>query len=101
MAIVRVVKNKNFSIVSNQSANDKRLSIKAKGIMFYLLTKPDDWTIRVTDIANNTSSGLDMVKGTLKELVKFGYAKLTKGDINGKFGSFYTVYEEIPKETKS
>ena len=42
--IVRVEKNKNYTIINNTSLYDERLSWKAKAIHAFMLSKPDDWT---------------------------------------------------------
>jgi len=42
--IIRVEKNKNYSVVNNTVLRDTKISWKAKGIMAYMLSKPDDWT---------------------------------------------------------
>ena len=43
MATFRVNKDKNYTTINNTGLKDKRLSWKAKGILAYILTLPDDW----------------------------------------------------------
>ncbi|TKI88055.1 DNA-binding protein, partial [Bacillus wiedmannii] len=43
MGIFRVKKDNNYSVINNTGLKDKRLSWKAKGILAYILTLPDDW----------------------------------------------------------
>jgi len=43
MAIVRAKRKTNFTIIGNTGLKDKRLSLKAKGLLAYMLSLPDDW----------------------------------------------------------
>lgn len=82
-------------------ANEKRLSFKARGILYYLYTKPDGWKGQVYDIANySEKDGIRSIQSAMQELVKIGYAKLIRErDKNGKItGSFYRVFEFPVKE---
>lgn len=100
MSVIKINKSTNFSIISNDVINDNRLSWKARGILVYLLSKPNDWTVKRNDLINNSEEdGERSVKSALKELVNLGYAKLKKGeyrdkDGKNKFGSFYDIYEQ-------
>lgn len=76
MSIVRTHRKKrNFSTLDNSAPNDIALSYRAKGILWYLLTKPEDWTVRMTDIVKHSpKEGRDAVKSAFKELEDHGYA---------------------------
>ena len=43
MAVIRVEKNKNYTVMSNVHLRDKALSLKAKGLLSLILSLPDDW----------------------------------------------------------
>lgn len=97
MSIIRVSKAPNeFSIVNRTAAEDSRLSFKAKGIMFYLLTKPDDWTIRVGDLVKRSTDGKDAVYSGIKELKDYGYIVVKKKREGGKFIDFEYILHESP-----
>ena len=51
--IIRTPKEDNFTRVDNILVNDKNLSLKAKGIMLYILSKPDDWKVYIKEITKN------------------------------------------------
>lgn len=95
MSIIRVAKQPNqFSIIDRTAAEDERLSMKAKGIMFYLLTKPDDWTLNVRDLINRSRDGRDSIYAGIKELRELGYISMRKyQDEKGLFKTEYIVYE--------
>lgn len=74
MSIIRISKQPNqFSIIDHTIVKDPRLSFKAKGIICYILTKPDDWTINVTDLINQSSDSRTAIMSGLRELEKYGY----------------------------
>jgi len=71
--IIRVPKNNNYSIISNIYANDDRLSWKAKGILTYLLSKPDDWQVYAEHLKTVSKDGIKSVYSGLRELMEYGY----------------------------
>jgi hypothetical protein len=97
MSIIRVKKDRNnpYLIMNKTGLNDKRLSLAAKGLLTYLLSKPDDWYIHTKDIIANNSNGRDAVYSAINELVKFGYMyKHRFRSNNGAFHSYnYLVFE--------
>lgn len=97
MGIYRVVKDKEnpYVMVNKSFVNDKSLSWKAKGILLYLLSKPDDWKIYESDIIKNSSDGRDSVRSGIKELIEAGYIERTlRQDVKGRLmGYEYCVYE--------
>jgi len=89
-------KSKDFTVVPNSILTDERISYKARGILMYLLSKPENWIVRVQDIANQAPDmGLTAVRSALKELEAFGYARLEQVRENGRaMGKSWVVYEE-------
>lgn len=67
-----------FARVSKQLLNDPAISFKAKGILAYLLGKPEDWKLRVSDLENHSSDGKDSIRSALNELRAAGYAKFER-----------------------
>ena len=93
-----IKKNGNYKAINRTSANDTRLSIKAKGVMFYLLSKPDGWMGHVYDIVEHSNTGKKAVQSSLKELAEFGYVKLIKSRTeNGDITSYYEIHDEPQK----
>lgn len=94
MSIFRVNKQDSFSIVSNHTFNDARLTWEARGVLAYLFTKPDGWTVRRTDLIKNAPNGEYQVRRILKELQDTGYMRREKRrHENGKFYYITEVYE--------
>ncbi len=63
----------NFSILDNDIINDDVLTIKAKSVLIYLLSKPKDWQLRIGDIKKKLHIGTHSVRSALKNLIAAGY----------------------------
>lgn len=96
MSMIRTVKQENpFVQIDKYVLNDERISWEAKGLMSYILSKPDGWTIRKTDLIKKSKSGKTRVESALLELMSCGYLNWYQlKDEDGKFGDWiYNVYE--------
>lgn len=72
--VIRVRKRpSNFVMMDKTFLEDERLSFKAKGILAYLLSKPDDWKVIVGNLVNSSKDGKASVYAGLKELKECGY----------------------------
>lgn len=72
--VIRVRKSPNrFVVMDKTFLEDSRLSYKAKGILAYLLSKPDDWKVIVGNLVNYSADGKASVYAGLKELKEYGY----------------------------
>jgi hypothetical protein len=78
MSTIRVSKRERFTIIDRRLANDDSLSFKARGVLLWLLSKPDDWRCTADDISNAGTEGRDAVRSALKELRSAGYLVQTK-----------------------
>lgn len=75
MSIFRVKKNSNYVVMNRTALNDERLSWKAKGIVAYMLSMPDDWKFYIKEIATHSKDGEDSLRTGIKELKECGYVK--------------------------
>jgi hypothetical protein len=101
--MIRVEKNSlnPFVMLNKEFLNNPALSLKAKGLLSYLLSKPDDWQIYTIELQKHFTDGKSSITTAIKELIKKGYIKRTQSRENGKFGSYeYIVYERIPTENR-
>jgi hypothetical protein len=97
--IIRVHKTKKYSVISNTASDDARLSFGARGVMTYLLTKPDNWEVRSSDLIEVSPHGRDAIRAMLRELEKFGYLHRKRIRLeNGRYGWETEVFEE-PQES--
>ncbi|MFJ7558351.1 DnaD domain protein [Bacillus thuringiensis] len=75
MGIIRVKKDSNYSVINNTGLKDERLSWKAKGILAYALTLPDNWTFHISELSQHAKDGEDSLRSGFKELKALGYIK--------------------------
>lgn len=96
--VLRVEKNKDnpFVMIDNRVFLDENLSWKAKGILGYLLSRPDDWKIIVGDLIKHSTDGKTSVYSGLDELLKHGY--IERRERRSKEGQFmpteYVIHEK-------
>lgn len=77
--IVRTSKRENpFVMIDHRPLNDDNLSWQAKGLLAYLLSKPDNWIVIVADLVKRATNGRDSVNSILKELEQKGYIERIK-----------------------
>lgn len=95
--ILRITKRENsYAQIDKRCLNDDRLSWRARGILAYLLSKPDDWEVVVKDLVQGGKEGREAVQAALIELKNFGYASIEicraeNGQLSGKR---WTIHEE-------
>lgn len=75
MIVNRVEKIGNFTTIDNGYLNDEDLSFKAKGILTYLLSLPDDWVVHIEQIVTKSKDGISSFRTGLSELIDKGYLK--------------------------
>ena len=93
--IRRAPNRHNYTVISNHAANDERLSFQAKGMLYYLLSKPDNWQISREHLSKVCTNGIASVRAILAELEKYGYIiRERKAGEHGRFEWECTVYEE-------
>ena len=97
MAIIRVVKNKDYTVMSNAHLHDKRLSLKAVGLLSIVLSLPVDWHYTVKGLVGSVKDGERAVNGALSELKKCGYLQVNKlypNSERSKIEYQYVFYEK-------
>ncbi len=95
-SVIRVIKNCNYTTLSNYHFKDKRLSWKAKGLLSTMLSLPDDWNYTIEGLASLSDDGIKATNSGLTELEKCGYLMRKQlRDENGHFVAMeYTIYEK-------
>ncbi|PEB93444.1 DnaD domain protein [Bacillus toyonensis] len=98
MATFRVHKSKNYTTINNTGLRDERLSWKAKGILAYILSLPDDWVFYMEEISTHAKDGIDSLRVGVKELKKFGYVRrFPVKNEKGKITNWETIIYEVPQ----
>ena len=97
MAVFRVERTNNYTVMSNYHLRDKNLSLKAKGLLFQMLSLPEDWDYTLAGLARINAEGKDAIRAAVVELEKAGYVQRRQTtDKAGKFGSNEYVIREYP-----
>lgn len=96
--VVRVIKDTNFTVMSNYHLRDNKLSLKAKGLLSLVLSLPEDWDYTIKGLLQFARDKNDSFAATLKELENNGYLnrerkRNEKGQVKGNKYYFY----ETPK----
>lgn len=93
MAVFRIEKTRDYTVMSNYHLRDKRLSLKAKGLLSQMLSLPWDYTLTGLSTINRESK--DAIRSAIQELEKCGYIERRQTtDKQGKFsGNEYVIHE--------
>lgn len=98
MSVFRINKTNNYTVMSNHHFKEKKMSLKAKGLLSLMLSLPDDWDYSISGLATLSKDGKDSIMSALAELEKFGY--LTRKRLTNEKGQFagieYNIFE-IPQ----
>ena len=100
MAVFRVAKTNDYTVMSNHHLRNKALTLKAKGLLTMMLSLPDEWNYTTRGLAAICKEGVDSIGAALKELEKEGYIvrnriRDTKGRITD---TEYVIYEKPQKK---
>ncbi len=95
MAVCRVEKNENYTVMGNYHLSDPRLSLKAVGLLSKMLSLPENWDYTIRGLTCICREGRDAIQGAIVELEDAGYIRRQqRHDVNGKFaGNEYVIYE--------
>ena len=102
MPVCRIMKESNYTRVSNHYLRDNSLSFKAKGLLTLMLSLPEDWDYTIAGLAQFTADGCVSIANTIRELEECGYIRRnqTRGE-NGAFAqNEYWIYE-VPQTDKA
>ena len=96
--IFRVTKNPDnpYVMIDRRPIDNPKLSYKAKGILTYLMSRPDGWEVSVSDMIKKASDGEASVRSGLKELKLAGHMKYTKMREKGRITGWLIEVFEIP-----
>ena len=96
MAVYRVERTRDYTVMSNYHLKDTSLSLKAKGLLSMFLSFPEDWNYSTRGLAAICKEGVDAIGSTIKELEKAGY--IIRRQLRGANGRItdteYIIYEK-------
>lgn len=101
MAVIHVKRNKNYTTMANYHLKDRRLTLKAKGLMSVMLSLPEDWDYSISGLAGICLEGKDAISAALKELRQYGYLIVEQKKDTTKYDFDYTLFEQPIRENRS
>ena len=97
MAIIRVDKRSNYTVVDNTFIRDMNLSLKAKGLMLMMLSLPPEWDYSVAGLSAICKEGMTAIRGALKELEECGYLRRERRNSEKGYFVYEYILSEIPQ----
>lgn len=98
MSVFKIEKTKDFTVMSNHHLRDKNLSLKARGLLSYMLSLPDDWDYSLAGLVANCKESVTSVRSALEELKQYRYLIIDKLYPNvtesKKIEYVYNIYEQ-------
>ena len=96
MAVFRVEKTRNYTVMSNYHLRDKSLSLKAKGLLSLMLSLPEEWDYTTKGLAYICKDGVDSICTAVRELEGAGYiVRQRERHADGTLGGIeYTILEQ-------
>ena len=95
MAVFRVIKNQNYTVMCNYHLRDKNLSLKAVGLLSKMLSLSEEWNYTNRGLAAICKEGVDAIGSALRELEQNGY--LVRQQLRSETGKIldteYIIYE--------
>jgi len=93
---------KGFTIMVNEALQRPDLSARAKGLYAYLMTLPDDWTIRKPELYSHFTEGREAMETAFKELSAAGYIETVEIRAGGRFAEYrHTIHESSTAPQKT
>ena len=95
MAVFRIEKTRDYTVMSNHHLRNAGLSLKSKGLLSMMLSLPEDWNYTTRGLAKICKEGTDSIGSALKELERAGYIVRNRlRDSKGKIVDVeYVIYE--------
>ena len=94
--IIRSNIRQNFTVIPNEMANDDRLGADTLGLLVYLLTKPNDWKVRVNELRKRFDMGKDKTYRILGNLEQLGYVTRESVRSGGQFAETRYIVRDLP-----
>ena len=103
MAVFRIEKTRDYTVMSNHHLRNAGLSLKSKGLLSMMLSLPEDWNYTTRGLAKICKEGTDSIGSALKELERTGYIVRNRlRDSKGKIVDVeYVIYETPHPRTRA
>lgn len=99
MAVFRIDKTRNYTVMSNHHLRNTELSLKAKGLLSLMLSLPENWDYTTKGLAAICKDGIDSISSCIRELEKHGY--IIRERMRNEKGQLTTIEYTILEQPKS
>ena len=97
VAVFRVEKNQNYTVMSNHHLRNTDLSLKSKGLLSQMLSLPEEWDYTLKGLSQINREGIDAIREAVRELERAGYVTRTRvRNDKGQLGAADYVIHEFP-----
>src|SRR6056297_2970867 len=94
--IFRTKSDGDYTLLTCDHLDDPRLSLEAKGIFSYILTKPDNWNINIDHLNKKGTESIGIIRREINQLIKYGYIQRFRVFKDGKLSDWQMVASEDP-----
>ena len=103
MAVFRIERTRDYTVMSNHHLRNQQLSLKAKGLLSMMLSLPEDWNYTTRGLAKICKEGVDAIGAALRELETTGYiVRHQLRDCQGRIrDTEYVIYEQPQSDMAS
>ena len=96
MAVFRIEKTRDYTVMANHHLRNTALSLKAKGLLSLMLSLPEDWDYTLAGLSLINREKIDAIREAVRELERAGYIMRSRErDEKGRLrGADYVIYEQ-------
>ena len=98
MAVFKIEKQKNYTVMSNYHLQDKNLSYKAKGLLSFMLSLPEDWDYSLNGLVAVSKESKKAIRNIINELIENGYVVREQGRGEKGYYKYDYIIREIPEK---
>lgn len=96
MAVFKIEKAKNYTVMSNYHLQDRNLSYKAKGLLSFMLSLPEDWDYSMKGLVAVSKENIKAIRTILNELKEHGYVEINQTRAENGYYKYEYIIREIP-----
>lgn len=98
MAVFKIEKQKNYTVMSNYHLQEKNLSYKAKGLLSFMLSLPEDWDYSLNGLVAVSKESKKAIRNIINELIENGYVVREQGRGEKGYYKYDYIIREIPEK---
>ena len=96
MSVFKLEKNQYYTVMSNHHLRDRNLSYKAKGLLSFMLSLPEDWDYSLAGLCSISKENRDGIRSILKELQEHHYVEIEKFRGDKGYSEYnYLIYVKV------